>query len=293
VQRPADVRYADVRYVEVGGGGRLWAELVPATGPAPAEPLLLVMGANASSRGWPDELVVRLAERHPVLRYDHRDTGRSSAVLDEQPYGITDLAADAIAVLDAFDVPRAHAVGMSMGGLLVQLLLLDHPDRLASAVLFCTGPLPTPGGPSAPGPDPMLLRLWAELDDPRDEAGELAWRIEHWRLLNGPDVPFDPAEFRVLEERVIAHAGTARPATAHARMDTDGLLRGAELAHVTVPTLVIEAPADPAFPPPNAQLLVDAIGSGELARIPGMGHAMPAAVITPLAEAILSGTADR
>ena len=283
MQRPADVRY-----VEVGGGGRLWAELVPATGPAPAEPLLLVMGANASSRGWPDELVVRLAERHPVLRYDHRDTGRSSAVLDEQPYGITDLAADAIAVLDAFDVPRAHAVGMSIGGLLVQLLLLDHPDRLASAVLFCTGPLPTPDGLIAPGPDAALLRLWAELDDPRDEAGELAWRIEHWRLLNGPDVPFDPAEFRVLEERVIAHAGTAQqPVGVHPGV------RGAELAHVTVPTLVIEAPADPAFPPPNAQLLVDAIGSGELARIPGMGHAMPAAVITPLAEAILSGTADR
>jgi hypothetical protein len=78
------------------------------------------------------------------------------------------------------------------------------------------------------GPGRALLRMWAEVDDPRDTAGELAWRVEHWRLLNGAEAPFDPAEFRALEERVMAHAGTPRPATAHARMDTDGLVRGAE-----------------------------------------------------------------
>jgi pimeloyl-ACP methyl ester carboxylesterase len=284
---------AEVRYVEVADGVRLWAELTPSTGPEPAEPLLLVMGANAAGPAWPDELVGRLAAHHPVLRYDHRDTGRSGAVLDERPYGLPELAGDAIAVLDAFEVPRAHVVGMSMGGLLVQLLLLDHSDRLASAVLFCTGPLPVPDGPTAPGPDAALLRLWAELDDPRDEAGELAWRVEHWRVLNGPEMPFNPAEFRALERRMIAHTGTAQPATAHARLEPGDLARGAELARVTVPTLVIEAPADPAFPPPNASLLADAIGSAQLARIPGMGHALPAAVLAPLAELILTHTTRR
>jgi pimeloyl-ACP methyl ester carboxylesterase len=278
--------------VDVADGVRLWAELIPAAGPGSGQPLLLVMGANASGPAWPDALVARLAEHHPVLRYDHRDTGRSGAVLDEQPYGISDLAADAVAVLDAFDVPRAHVVGMSMGGLLVQLLLLDHPERLASAVLFGTGPLPGADGPEPPGPDPALLRMWAELDDPRDPEGELAWRVEHWRLLNGTALPFDPAEFRALEERVIEHAGSSAPVTAHARMDTDGLHRGAELARVTVPTLVVEAPEDPAYPPPNAALLAAAIGSARLVRIPGMGHALPAAVIEPLAAAILGRTAE-
>lgn len=281
------------RYVDVAPGVRLWVGHVPASGPDPEAPLLLLMGANASSRAWPDALVARLAVHHDVLRYDHRDTGRSSSVLDEQPYGITDLAADAIAVLDAFDVPRAHVVGMSMGGLLVQLLLLDHPERLASAVLFGTGPLPAPGAPEPPGPSDALLRLWAELDDPRDPAGELAWRVEHWRLLNGAGVPFDPAEFRALEERVIAHAGTSLAPTAHARMGLDGLLRGAELAHVTVPTLVIEAAVDPAFPPPNAELLAGAIGSSRLQRIPQLGHALPAAVLDQLAAAILGQTTAR
>ena len=281
------------RFVDVEPGVRLWVEAIEPTGPHPGEPLLLVMGANASGLVWPDALVAQLAEHHRVIRYDHRDTGRSTATFEDDPYGIVDLADDAIAVLDAFDVPRAHVVGMSMGGYLVQLMLLDHPDRIATATLFCTGPLPFPASSSAPalpGPDRALLRLWAELDDPRDLQGEIAWRLEHWRVLNGTGTLFDPAEFRALEERVIAHSGRHDPVVAHARMDTDGMERGAELAGVTVPTLVIEAPDDPAFPPPNAGVLARSLGEGRLVRIPGMGHAINGTVISPLAAAILTQT---
>jgi pimeloyl-ACP methyl ester carboxylesterase len=280
------------RFVDVEPGVRLWVEDIEPTGPHPGEPLLLVMGANSSGLVWPDALVAQLAEHHRVIRYDHRDTGRSTA-FEDAPYCVTDLAEDAIAVLDALDVPRAHVVGMSMGGYLVQLMLLDHPDRVATAALFCTGPLPfadpAPMAP-LPGPDPALLRLWAEMDDPRDLEGEIAWRLEHWRVLNGSGTLFDPAEFRALEERVIAHAGTHDPAVAHARMATDGMERGAELAAVTVPTLVIEAPEDPAFPPPNSGVLARSLGDGRLVRIPGMGHAINRTVISPLAAAILTQT---
>jgi pimeloyl-ACP methyl ester carboxylesterase len=281
------------RFVDVEPGVRLWAEAIEPTRPHPGEPLLLVMGANSSGLVWPDDLVAQLAEHHRVIRYDHRDTGRSTATFEDVPYSIVDLADDAIAVLDAFDVPRAHVVGMSMGGYLVQLMLLDHPDRIATATLFCTGPLPFPASssaPAVPGPDQALLRLWAELDDPRDLQGEIAWRLEHWRLLNGSGTLFDPAEFRALEERVIAHSGRHDPAVAHAHMDTDGMERGAELAGVTVPTLVIEAPEDPAFPPPNAGVLARSLGEGRLVRIPGMGHAINRTVISPLAAAILTQT---
>ncbi|WP_232664785.1 alpha/beta fold hydrolase [Pseudonocardia sp. TRM90224] len=278
------------RYVDVAPGVRIWAEDISPTGPNPGEPLLLVMGANASAFTWPQELVDRLAEHHRVIRYDHRDTGLSSKVIDDQPYGITDLAADAVAVLDAFDVPRAHVVGMSMGGFIVQLLLLDHADRLASATLFCTGAMAVPGAPVMPGPEEALLRLWGEMDDPRDPEGELRWRVAHWRALNGTGTPFDPAEFRALEERVIEHAGSSEPTTAHARMATEGLERGGELAAVEVPTLIIEAPEDPAFPPPNAGHLARSIGSGRLVRIPGMGHAINRTVLSPLVAAILTQT---
>ena len=280
------------RFVDVAPDVRLWAEDIAPTGPEPGEPVLLVMGAGSSALVWPDALVAQLAEHHRVIRYDHRDTGRSTAAFDEHPYGITALAADAISVLDAFGIPRAHVVGMSMGGYLVQLLLLDHPERLASATLFCTGALSTAdgSGPELPGPDPALMRLWGEMDDPRDLESELAWRVEHWRLLNGTGTAFDAAEVRALEERVIAHSGRHEAVVAHARMDTDGIERGSELPGVTVPTLVIEAPEDPAYPPPNAGHLARSLGRGRLVRIPGMGHAINRTVISPLAAAILTQT---
>lgn len=279
------------RLVDVAPGVRLWAEDIPAsaTDPEP-DPVLLVMGAGTSGLAWPDPLVALLAERHRVLRYDHRDTGRSSWVFDEHPYAITDLARDAVAVLDAFDVPRAHVVGMSLGGILVQLMLLDAPDRVASATMFCTTALGGYGSPELPPPDAELLALWERLADPRDVDAELDWRVAHWRLLNGTDTPFDGAGFRALEERIVEHAGRHDNPAAHARAAQTGLDRGAELAAVDVPALVIEAPEDPINPPPHSGHLVRALGSGRMVRIPGMGHAINPTVVQPLAAAILTQT---
>jgi len=284
------------RSVEIADDQHLWAR---ESGRPDGTPLLLVMGANASSVAWPEPLVSALGEQHRVIVYDHRDTGRSSWAFDEQPYAVRDLAEDAVAVLDAFDVDRAHVVGMSMGGVLVQLLLLDHPDRLRSATVFGTtalgsGPAAGDGAPEAdlPGPDPRLLELWAEMGEPRDADAELAWRVEHWRILNGDQLPFDADAFRQLEQRSMEHAGRSDNAAAHARADQGGLERGSELADVTVPTLVIEAPADPINPPPHAAHLAASIAGAQLVTIPGMGHALSDPVLEPLADAVLAHTAD-
>lgn len=112
-------------------------------GDADATALLLVMGAQASGVGWPDELVDALAAHHRVVRYDHRDTGRSTWSYETRPYAITDLADDALAVLDGLGVERAHVVGMSLGGMLAQLLIADHPERLRTATLIGTCALST------------------------------------------------------------------------------------------------------------------------------------------------------
>jgi pimeloyl-ACP methyl ester carboxylesterase len=279
------------RYVDRGAGLRLWAEEVGAAdGPA----LLLVAPANQGATSWPDEFVGPLAARHRVIRYDHRDTGRSGGPErdeddDEAGYGVVELADDALAVLDAFGADRAHVLGMALGGLVTQLLMLDHPDRLASAVLVCSTALSASGDPGLPGPDPALRRLWAEADDPRDEQGELEWRVEHWRLLNGTGHPFDEAGFRAAEERGIAHRGRSDPVTAHAHLDLAGLDRGAELAGSAVPTLVVEAPADPVHPPPHAAHLAEAVGA-RLVRVAGMGHAISRSVAPALAAAVLAHT---
>ncbi|GGK22604.1 hydrolase [Pilimelia terevasa] len=280
------------RFVEVDGV-RLW---VAESGRADGSPLLLVMGANASAVVWPEEFVARLGEQHRVVRYDHRDTGRSTWAFDRRPYAVADLARDAVAVLDGLGVGRAHVVGMSMGGTLVQLLLIDCPDRLLSATVFATAVLEGAGPHGAPPPfvdiDPRLLALWEHLGDPRDREEEIAFRVRHWQLLNGEEVPFDADEFRRLEERVIAHAGRCDNPAAHARAGQGGLARGAALSASTTPTLVVEAPADPINPPPAAARITAAIPGAQQVTIAGMGHAIGSPVLAPLAEAILTHTAQ-
>lgn len=275
---------------------QLWVE---DRGDPKATPLILIMGANASGVVWPESLVTRLAQQHRVVRYDHRDTGRSTWAFGSHPYAVRDLAEDVIRVLDAVGIDQAHVVGMSMGGTLVQLLLLDHPHRLRSATMFATcalgvGLTDLTGHSSneLPGPDPRLLVMWQHLADERDRDAEIAWRIEHWRLLNGAVLPFDTQEFRELDERVIAHSATWQNPAAHARADQSGLDRAAELAHVQVPTQVIEAPEDPINPPPHAAYLAATLGAVRLTTIAGMGHALSSAVIQHLAETILDFTGE-
>ncbi len=277
------------RWITPTPGVRLWAE---ATGEAADPAVLLIMGANETGIAWPDALVDRLAEHHRVIRYDHRDTGRSTRIFDEHPYAIRDLAPDALAVLDGFDVKAAHVVGMSMGGYLVQLSLLDAPERLLSATLMCTGALeaepPLPGTPELPGPPAEVLAMWERLGEARDREADIAFNVEHWRLLSGEGGTFAPEEFIALEERIRDHSITDAPTFAHATAEQSGLARGDELAGVTTPTLVIEAALDPVFGPPNAPWLATVIAGARLITIPGMGHAISAATVPALVEAILS-----
>jgi pimeloyl-ACP methyl ester carboxylesterase len=289
---PASARREE-RFIDAEPGVRLWAD---ATGDPGAPALLLVMGANATGIAWPEPLVARLAERHRVIRYDHRDTGRSTRAFADRPYPIMQLARDAVSVLDGFGVDRAHAVGMSLGGILVQLLLLDAPDRLLSATLFSTGALggdpPLPGEDDLSGPSAEVLAMWEHLGDTRTPEEEAAFSLEHWRLLSGAAAGghFDPDEFRTLERRVREHTGHGDPIFAHALADRSNLARGRELAGVTTPTLVIDAPLDPVYPPPHAEHLARVIPSARRATIPRMGHALPDAILPELADAILAHT---
>ncbi|MEV0882522.1 alpha/beta hydrolase [Streptomyces microflavus] len=282
------------RFVDVAPGARLWVE---ERGAPDAPALLLVMGAQASGLGWPDELVELLAARFRVIRYDHRDTGRSTWTFDEQPYPLTALAEDAVRVLDALGVERAHLAGMSLGGMLVQLIVADRPERVLSATLIGTGALSSvpyehPDGTRTPaeelpGVSPGLLEMWARPVEDRGPEAELERRVEHWRVLGGDRIPFDAAYAREQERRIIAHTGHHHAGTAHARADASGMDRTEALARNRVPTLVVSAPAEPVYPPPHAHHIAQAVHGARLVAIPGMGHALPREVHAPLAAAIL------
>ncbi|MFB4279817.1 alpha/beta fold hydrolase [Nonomuraea sp. MTCD27] len=285
------------------GDVTLWSE---GFGDPADPPMLLVAGGNLSAMSWPDEFVELLAARgHHVIRYDHRDTGRSSRVdFASRPYTFDELVLDAVAVLDGWEVAAAHVVGMSLGHTIGQLLTLDHPGRLLSLTVMLGGALDvdfdaaiehaTAGRPSADGlppPTQRFLDVIALMSQPVDGAeAELERRVEKWRLLNGADLPFDDEEFRRRELRAIAHAGTFQEPITHHLIAQPPVSRGAELAGVTVPTLAIQAVHDPAAPPPHARHVAELIPGARVRDMPGMGHALASAVHLPLAAAICEHT---
>ncbi|ASR34876.1 alpha/beta hydrolase [Prauserella marina] len=273
----------------------------------PANPaLLMIMGGNLTAYGWPDEFVQLLADRGlHVIRYDHRDTGRSSfRDYQQHPYTYDDMAADAVAVLDGWEVSKAHVVGLSMGTSLAQVMALNHPGRVRSLILMLGGALDTDFDAAIeaafegkthvnglPVPTQRFLDMLTRVQQPaEDREAMLAKQVDKWRLLNGPGIPFDDKEYRRWEERAMDHAGTWEEPVTHYMVGLPPQSRGEELRAVTAPTLVIQAPNDPAAPPPHGQHLASLIPGARVAEIPGMGHALPTPVHAPLADVIIAHT---
>src|SRR5207247_3809686 len=166
--------------------------------------ILLIMGASASMDWWEDELCERLAAaRRFVIRYDHRDTGRSVSYEPGAPgYGLTDLTNDAAGVLRTLGVPRVHLVGMSMGGAIAQILAVDQPHRVASLTLIGTSPA-EPGEPDLPR---MSAQTVADFTAPEPDWADRAAVIDHLvhlaRVSAGDPGAFDERAFRPVAARV-------------------------------------------------------------------------------------------
>ncbi|MFE0471987.1 alpha/beta fold hydrolase [Streptomyces sp. NPDC058947] len=271
--------------------------------------VLLVMGAQAQGIQWNDGIVRRLVDGgRRVIRYDHRDTGRSSTVdFAAHPYTVADLASDALAVLDAHGVARAHVVGASLGGIIGQLLAVTHPDRVLTLTSLSSQPLGTDtaaavqrameGAPPLPGelppPTPELLAaLVASFPEPQAGLeGHLATRLPLWRVLHGPVLPFDEEEYRAVERRAYERARDPRAALNHTFAGAAPVGSTAELASVTAPSLVLHGTEDPMFPPAHAEATAAALPGARLVLIEGMGHTLPAALDDRLAGEILRHTA--
>ncbi|MDX3518920.1 alpha/beta fold hydrolase [Streptomyces scabiei] len=287
-------------------GIALWAEEFG----APEHPaVLLVMGAQAQGVQWNDGIVRRLVDGgRRVIRYDHRDTGRSSVVdFAVRPYTVADMASDALAVLDAFGVEKAHLVGASLGGIIAQRIAVTDPERVLTLTSLSSQPLGTDtaaavgralaGEPPEPGELPapsaeLLAVLATTLPDP--EAGPdqyLAARLPLWRVLHGSVLPFDEEEYRRMERRVYERARDLAAGFHHTLAGAAGGDDTAALATVTAPTLVLHGTEDPMFPPAHGEATAAAIPGARLVVVEGLGHTLPTALDGRLAEEILRHTA--
>ncbi len=266
----AHVHDLEIAYDDVGAG----------------PPVVLIMGIGAQRILWPDALVDTLAERgFRAIRFDNRDIGESTRLTHEPvppvlsglvravakrpvdaPYTLSDMALDTVGLLDALDLPRAHVVGASMGGMIGQHLALEHPGRVASLTSIMSGPGSVRhmiGKPRALkallGPPPRtreeaqhhVLKLFSAIGGtlPRDEEG----------LRRYAGLAFD---------RGLHPAGFARQWAAI--MASGSRLKA--LRSLQVPTLVVHGTLDPLVPPRAGKATADAIPNAELLWVDGMGH---------------------
>ncbi|PWN04758.1 alpha/beta hydrolase [Nocardioides silvaticus] len=269
-----------------------------------ADPLLLVMGLGGPMNWWDTELCELLAERgFFVIRYDNRDTGRSSRMrgrVDRRmlvraflgrpvaaPYSIADMADDAFGLLDHLGIESADVVGASMGGMIAQTMAIARPDRVRSL----TSIMSTTGRRTVGWQSPALLPTLIARRGPDREA-YIAGSRKVWAIIGSPGFPKDPddLERRGHEtwDRGISREGTLRQMVAVVTQPD----RTAQLRQLKMPALVIHGLADRMVHVSGGRSTAMSIPGSELLLIDGMGHDFPEPLFETIASAVRR-TADR
>jgi pimeloyl-ACP methyl ester carboxylesterase len=264
------------------------AELCVETFGDPANPaVLFVDGAAASMLWWEAGLCERIARGDRfVIRYDNRDTGRSTSYPPGRPgYTYTGLAADALGILDAWGVERAHIVCRSMSGGIGLILGVDHPERVASLTFVST----STGEDGLPPPSDALARDTPADPDPADPAAVVDFVVASAKAYSGGSPYFDETAVRELVERDVARTrDIAATLVNHYAMTFDG--RSTGYCDIKAPTLVVHGDHDPVFPLPHARALRDAIPGAELLVLHGAGHDLPRPLWDVFGPALLRHT---
>jgi pimeloyl-ACP methyl ester carboxylesterase len=265
--------------------------------------VLLIMGLGLQLISWPPAFLRGLLEAgYRVIRFDNRDVGLSQrfdhlgvpnllwegfkhrvGLPVQAPYGVRDMAADALGVLDALRIEQAHVIGVSMGGMIAQRVALAAPER----VLSLTSVMSSSGARHLPGPRPPVLQ--ALLSRPRGtgEAAIVEHYINFFKLIGSPGFASDEDALRQRVQdsvrRSFHPAGTARQIAAVAA-DTR---RADELRALKRPTLVIHGTDDPLVPFPCGQDVARRIPRAQLVGIRGMGHDLPDGVVECMLRPLL------
>ena len=265
----------------------------------PADPaMLLVMGLGIQLLGWHEDFCAMLVERwFYVIRYDNRDVGLSTKIegapvpdlfalmagnTSSVGYTVDDMAEDAAGLLDALGIEAAHAVGISMGGMIAQTLAINHPDR----VLSLTSIMSTTGDNNVGQPRPEALPALIS-PAPSDREEFIEYQAGLFNLIGSPAYPTEPERLRALIgasfDRMHYPIGFMRQlAGVVASPD-----RTEALGSVRAPTLVIHGEDDPLIEVSGGEATAKAIPDAKLLKIPGMGHDLPVQLWPQLVEAIV------
>lgn len=255
--------------------------------------LLLIAGLGNQLIFFEQELVQGLLDRaFRVLAFDNRDTGLSTTFAEvvqplevlagrqQPPYTIGDMAADAIAVMDAAGVDRGHVLGVSLGGMIAQTIAIEHPERVQSLTLLSS----TTGAPDVGQPTDECLQALLE-PTPHDPVAALEHNVrvrQLWSTTEHFDPEWTRAYFRRAAERGEAPGASGRQMAAVLSASD----REPQLQELQVPTLVLHGTADPLIAPSGGERLAEVIPDAELVLLDGMAHDLPPHYWAPIIEAV-------
>lgn len=258
-------------------------------GDSKERPLILIMGLATQMLGWPDRFCRMLAGNgHWVIRFDNRDCGLSSKLEQLRvpdlsrmagdiaegrsvtpPYTLSDMASDTVGVMDALGIRKAHICGLSMGGMIGQIMALEHPSRMMSLISMesTTGESDLPGATAEA--DEAMMSL-----PPVPRNAYLDYTVDVYRAFAGGSEKMDGDVQRRISarcyDRMFYPMGFARQMAAI--YVAPG--RREALRSVTVPTLVIHGDSDALIPPEHGRDTADAIPGARLVVVKGLGHGM-------------------
>ena len=266
-------------------GVELWTE----TFGAPTDgAVVLISGADSPGSRWDAGLVdtlVRAGLR--VVRFDNRDCGLSTKIDADELYTLDDMARDVVGLLDALAIDRAHVVGRSMGGMIGQLLALDHADRVRSLALLISSP--GMGDERLPGPTEEFVEQMAERQlapPPKTRDERIEYLLELFRVYAGSAFAFEETRLRAACATEVDRMWY--PESGHSFAAWSTASRVDRLADITVPTLIVHGTDDPVVPVAHAHYMAATIPHNDCWIIEGMGHETPAALTPELADRLLA-----
>lgn len=227
------------------------------------EPLVLIGGYTMVKESWQLQ-VEGLSDRFRVITFDNRGVGETT--VPEEPFTIADMASDTVGLLDALGIDKAHFFGVSMGGLICQILALDYPDRVKKVILGCT----THGGRYAVQPEHEVMTVLAKASDPNIPVEE-AVRMRLPVICSDRFINEDPERLEELVEFSMKYWPT--PQGANGQFGALSVFNVKKrLGEITCPILVITGGEDRMMPPENSKLLAEGISGAELSILDGAGH---------------------